>query len=65
MEALRITLVRSPIGHPKKQREVLRTLGLKKLNSSVIKSNDPVIQGMIKRVSHLVRVETVEEKERE
>ncbi len=65
MEALRITLVRSPIGHPKKQREVLRTLGLKKLNSSVIRSNDPVVQGMIKRVSHLVSVEPVDEKGRE
>jgi len=65
MEALRITLVRSPIGYPKKQREVLRTLGLKKLNSSVIKGDDPVIQGMIKRVSHLVKVEPADEKERE
>lgn len=57
MEALRITLVKSPIGFPKRQRDVLRTLGLGKLNSSVVRPNDPTVQGMIKKVSHLVKVE--------
>lgn len=65
MGAVRITLVRSPIGHPKKQREVLRTLGLRRLKSSVIRSDDPVIQGMIRKVNHLVRVEPVDEEGKE
>ncbi|MGB9791923.1 MAG: 50S ribosomal protein L30 [Thermacetogeniaceae bacterium] len=65
MGALRITLVRSPIGHSRKLREVLRTLGLRKLNSSVIRNDDPTVQGMIRKVSHLVRVEPVDEKGRE
>ncbi len=65
MGALRITLVRSPIGHPKKLREVLRTLGLRKLHSSVVRNDDPTVQGMIRKVQHLVRVEPVDENGRE
>ncbi len=60
MDFLRVTLVKSPIGYSKKQRDVLRALGLRKLNSSVVKANVPEIQGMIKRVSHLVRVVPVD-----
>ncbi|MDH7577507.1 MAG: 50S ribosomal protein L30 [Bacillota bacterium] len=64
MEAfLRLTLVKSPIGCPEKQRKVLRALGLRKLNSSVIKANIPEIQGMIRRVSHLVEVLPVDQQE--
>lgn len=60
---LRVTLVKSPIGYPEKQRRVLRALGLRKLNSTVVKANVPEIQGMIRSVSHLVKVEPVGEKE--
>lgn len=56
MGFVRITLVRSPIGYPERQRRVLCALGLKKLNSSVIRENVPTIQGMVKKVSHLVSV---------
>ncbi|HCZ06884.1 MAG: large subunit ribosomal protein [Thermotogota bacterium] len=59
---LRITLVKSPIGYDrKKQRATLKALGLKKLNSTVIKEDIPQIRGMINVVSHLVRVEKVDE----
>lgn len=60
MQMLRITLVRSPIGYPEKQRKILRSLGLKKLHSSVIKASHPSIQGMIEKVNHLVKVEPVD-----
>jgi large subunit ribosomal protein L30 len=56
---LKITLVRSLIGRQETQRVTVRTLGLTKLNSSVIQVDNPQIRGMINKVSHLVRVEEV------
>ncbi len=58
---LRITLVRSLIGRPQVQRRTVRALGLRRLNLSVVHEDTPEINGMIRRVSHLVRVETLEE----
>ncbi|MBO8136867.1 MAG: 50S ribosomal protein L30 [Desulfotomaculum sp.] len=59
MAKLKITLVKSPIGRSEKQRITVRTLGLKKLNSSVIHEDTPQIRGMIEKVSHMVKVEEV------
>lgn len=57
MARLKITLVKSLIGRPEDQRNTVRALGLGKTNSSVVKDDDPTIMGMIKKVSHLVKVE--------
>jgi large subunit ribosomal protein L30 len=57
---LKITLKKSLIGAPARQRRVVRALGLGKTNSSVIKEDDPSIRGMIFRVQHLLSVERVE-----
>jgi large subunit ribosomal protein L30 len=57
---LRLTLVRSVIGYPQRQRETVRGLGLRKINSQVVRPNRPEIRGMIAKVSHLVKVEVVE-----
>jgi len=54
---LKITLVKSLIGRPEKQRVTVRTLGLGKVNSSVIHEDTPQIRGMINKVSHLLKVE--------
>jgi large subunit ribosomal protein L30 len=51
---LEITLKKSPIGRPKKQRLVLLGLGLKKLNKTVKRVDTNEIRGMINKVSHLV-----------
>lgn len=59
---LRIKLVRSPVGYPEKQRATVQGLGLRRLNSEVIKPDRPEIWGMIKKIPHLVKVEIVEEK---
>jgi large subunit ribosomal protein L30 len=59
MKKLRITLVRSLIGKPEKQRRTIRALGLGKLNSSVIHEDNPAIRGMLREVQHLVRVEEI------
>ena len=60
MAQLKITLVRSVIGSPEKQRKVVKALGLKKTNSSVVQDDNAVIRGMIAKVHHLVSVEEVE-----
>ncbi len=52
-----ITLVKSPIGARKNQKDTLKALGLTKINKSVEKENNVFIQGMIKTVKHLVKVE--------
>ena len=59
---LRITLVRSLISHPRPQREVVKGLGLRKINSSVVRKDCPEIRGMIRKVAHLVKVEALEKK---
>lgn len=61
MGKIRITLVRSYIGRPEKQRKVLRGLGLLRREWSVILPDTPEIRGMAEKVSHLVKVERVEE----
>lgn len=54
---IKVTLIKSHIGKLPKQRAVLNGLGLKKVHKSVILKNTPEIQGMINKVSHLVKVE--------
>jgi large subunit ribosomal protein L30 len=55
-----ITLVRSLIGYPRRQRETAKGLGLRKINSRVVRPDRPEIRGMIAKISHLVEVEVVE-----
>jgi len=59
-EALKITLVKSKIGAIPKHKKTIQALGLNKLNSSVIQKDNPAIRGMIRQVSHLLKVEEVE-----
>lgn len=56
---LKVTLVKSMIGRPEKHRKVLRGLGLRKLNKSVVLIDTPEIRGMIAHVSHLVITEEI------
>lgn len=60
MAKLQITLVRSVIGRPEKQRVTVKTLGLRKTNSSVVHNDTPAIRGMINKVSHLLSVTEIE-----
>ena len=56
-DKLKITLVKSPIGAVPKHRKTVEALGLRKLNKSVEMPNNAAVQGMVKQVSHLVKVE--------
>ncbi len=57
MAKLKITLVKSVISRPQNQRVIVKTLGLGKLNSSVIQEDTPQVKGMINKVAHLLKVE--------
>lgn len=54
---VRVTQVRSTIDRPKDQRATLTALGLGRINRSVEKEVTPQILGMLKKVSHLVKIE--------
>lgn len=54
---LRITLVRSSIGYSVKHKATLRALGLRHMNQTVELADGPVLQGMLRMVEHLVKVE--------
>ncbi|RME50125.1 MAG: 50S ribosomal protein L30 [Caldilineae bacterium] len=56
-KTLKVTLVKSPIGYTKRQKDTVRALGLRKLGQTVERTDTPVIRGMIQKVAHLVRVE--------
>ncbi len=57
---LSVTLVKSPIGYTKRQKAVVQSLGLKRMGQTVVRSDTPVIRGMINKVSHLLKVDEVE-----
>ena len=59
--SLRITQVRSSIGRPKDQGATLRGLGLRRIRHTVVQPDRPEIRGMVRKVSHLVTVEEVNE----
>jgi len=54
---VRITLVRSPIGYPLRQKRTIRALGLRRMHQTVEQEDTPVIRGMIAKVAHLVEIE--------
>ena len=59
-DKIKVTLIKSSIGNRKNQKENLKGLGLKKINRSRILENTPSVRGMIQKVQHLVRIETIE-----
>ena len=59
MKKVKITQVRSGIGHPERQKRTLEALGLKRIRHSVEHDATPQIMGMIEKVRHLVKFEEV------
>ncbi len=56
-KTVKVIQTASPIGRPKDQRATLIGLGLNKMNRSRELEDTPAVRGMIRKVSHLVRVE--------
>jgi large subunit ribosomal protein L30 len=52
-----VTLVRSGINRPAKHKQTIRGLGLSKMGATVTLPDNPSVRGMIRAVSHLVRVD--------
>ncbi len=61
MKDIKVTLKRSYIGRPWRQRRVLEALGLRKINQTVVHKDTPSIRGMIHKTSHLVEVNEASE----
>lgn len=53
---IRVRQVRSAIGRPPKQHEVLRSLGLRRIRHEVEREDTPAVRGMVTKIAHLVEI---------
>jgi large subunit ribosomal protein L30 len=53
---IKIKLVRSPIGRQERQKKIVRSLGLKKLNQVVERPDTPAFRGMVAKAPHLLAI---------
>ncbi|MEO6866398.1 MAG: 50S ribosomal protein L30 [Gaiellales bacterium] len=58
---LKITQTRSRIGQKTRHRATLDTLGLRKINDTTIRERSDVLDGQLRLVNHLVRIEEMKE----
>lgn len=59
MAKIKITQVKSIIDRPHRQKNTVKALGLTKIGRTVEHEATPQILGMVAKVNHLVKVETV------
>ena len=59
-KSLRVTLIRSGINRPEQHKRTIAALGLRKMGVAVTLPDNEAVRGMIRAVSHLVRVEKAE-----
>ncbi len=57
---LKITLVKSPIGAVPKHKATVKSMGLRKLNKTIVLPDNAATRGQIQQIRHLIRVEEVE-----
>lgn len=57
MKKIKVTLIKSGIDRPERQKLTLQALGLNKLNATKEIEATPQILGMVRKVEHLVKVE--------
>ncbi len=55
-DTIKIRLVKSPIGAPKKLKKVVKGLALRRINQTVERPDDEATRGMVRKISHLVEV---------
>ena len=56
---LKITLVKSTIGAVPKQKATVQSMGLRKLNKSIVLPDNAATRGQIQQIRHLVKVEEI------
>lgn len=61
MSKIKVIQIRSIIDRPKDQKKTIETLGLGRPNWEKVHNDTPQIRGMIRKVTHLVRVEEVKD----
>ncbi len=59
MTKVKIKQVKSIIDRPKRQKDTIKALGLRKMNQEVVHVATPQILGMVAKVKHLITVEEV------
>lgn len=57
---LKVTLIRSGINRPEQHKRTIHQLGLRRMHRSVLLPDNVAVRGMIRAVSHLVKVEAAE-----
>ena len=55
-KTIKVRQTRSPIGRPKNQHEVLRSLGLRRIRHVVERQDTPAVRGMVAKIPHLVEI---------
>ena len=60
MAKLKITQIRSRNGATKRQIDTLASLGIRRMNHTIVLEENPVSKGMIDKVLHLIKVEEIE-----
>jgi large subunit ribosomal protein L30 len=53
---IRIRQVRSAIGTRREHREVLKSLGLRKIRHEVVRDDTPAVRGMLAKVGYLLEI---------
>ncbi|HUH97331.1 MAG TPA: 50S ribosomal protein L30 [Anaerolineales bacterium] len=56
-KTIRVTLVRSPIGYTKDQKQTVLALGLRRLHQTIEHKDTPALRGMLNKVIHLLKIE--------
>jgi large subunit ribosomal protein L30 len=51
-----IQYYRSSIGYARKQKEIVRSLGITKLNQTVTRPDTPAMRGIVAKIPHLLRI---------
>jgi large subunit ribosomal protein L30 len=59
MAKIKITQIKSVIDRSERQKRTMQALGLSKINQSVEVEATPAIIGMVRKVNHLVAVESI------
>lgn len=60
-QLIRVTYVKSVIGYNRRQKDTVRSLGLRRIGDSVVHADSDAVRGMVRAVRHLVVVESIEE----
>lgn len=53
---IKIQYYKSMIGYSKKQKAVIKSLGITKLNQTITRPDNPSMRGMVEKVPHLLRI---------